>query len=286
MKKNCLLKLFCFFAMGVSCFPFIIMKCAGQATGDTNGIPGTLLGYPINWSSPTNGVRVGVAGIAESNKCFVEVFLLSALASNSPPERYVAPPGRKFERVELLGLDGNAVHARQHGVALQAVMPPRIAIKDLPIVPQRGLLAGHGAIYKELLFFNRDGPDILGKFIVDDSYKIPVDGEYTLSIWPVIYKFGTNSGFVERVILPAVTARVHLLAELPPPPKSSLSVPIYTAGLLICLFGVGWLVFLRWRTKPLPGKFAMNDRFVNKRSRENENLFVARRIKAGDGSQS
>ena len=38
--------------------------------------------------------------------------------------------------------------------------------------------------------------------------------------------------------------------------------------------------------KRVPGKFAMHDRFVNERSRENENIFVARRRKTGDAYQS
>jgi hypothetical protein len=38
--------------------------------------------------------------------------------------------------------------------------------------------------------------------------------------------------------------------------------------------------------KPLPGNLARHDRFVKESNRKKKHLFVARRIKAGDGSQS
>jgi hypothetical protein len=38
--------------------------------------------------------------------------------------------------------------------------------------------------------------------------------------------------------------------------------------------------------KPLPGKFARHGRFVKQSNRKNKHLFVAQRIKAGDGYQS
>jgi hypothetical protein len=41
-----------------------------------------------------------------------------------------------------------------------------------------------------------------------------------------------------------------------------------------------------WEARRLPGKFARHDRFVKESNRKNKHLFVAQRIKAGDGSQS
>ena len=50
----------------------------------------------------------------------------------------------------------------------------------------------------------------LRRFIIQDVYPIKQEGEYLLTIWPVIYQFSTNEQFVTRIDLPPVSRKVHL----------------------------------------------------------------------------
>jgi hypothetical protein len=51
---------------------------------------------------------------------------------------------------------------------------------------------------------------VLKRFAVQDTYQIKERGDYTLTVWPVIYQFSTNRQFLTRIDLPYVTTKIHL----------------------------------------------------------------------------
>lgn len=55
-------------------------------------------------------------------------------------------------------------------------------------------------------------PPYLGFFKLDEIYSVMNEGDYTLTVQPVLYKRrARNSEFLDRVDLPCVTTQVHLV---------------------------------------------------------------------------
>jgi hypothetical protein len=58
-------------------------------------------------------------------------------------------------------------------------------------------------------------PPYLGFLKLDEIYSVTNEGDYTLTVQPVLYKRrDSNSKFLDRVDLPGVTAKVHLVPNV------------------------------------------------------------------------
>ena len=64
-------------------------------------------------------------------------------------------------------------------------------------------------------FSANKGPGRIISFKLGDLYSITNEGDYTLTVQPVLYKqFNhTNRDILDRVDLPSVTAKVHLISN-------------------------------------------------------------------------
>jgi hypothetical protein len=68
---------------------------------------------------------------------------------------------------------------------------------------------GHG-VYYDYFFIGPNFPEMLKAVDISDVYKIKKEADYTLTVFPVIYKFETNYQYADRIDLPCVTTKIHL----------------------------------------------------------------------------
>jgi len=119
---------------------------------------------------------------------------------------FVKPPSGKFAKCELQDSNG-AVMPPMRGKSMAGELPQTIRLEDLPKTPKFGrnnsLLAG-------ALHLFQNYPMELLRFTIQDVYLIKTEGDYTLTIWPVIYQFSTDEQFVNRIDLPLVSRKIHL----------------------------------------------------------------------------
>jgi hypothetical protein len=54
-------------------------------------------------------------------------------------------------------------------------------------------------------------PDYLGFLKLDEIYSVTNEGDYTLTVQPVLYKQRIGTNILDRVDLPSVTTKVHLV---------------------------------------------------------------------------
>ncbi len=78
-----------------------------------------------------------------------------------------------------------------------------------------GLRAGR---FAKFVGFVSNGPPCYIEFIkFNDVFAIKTEGDYTLTVQPVLYRMhydgGTFQGYLDRVDLPSVTTKVHLVPQ-------------------------------------------------------------------------
>jgi len=177
----------------------------------------------INWEYylETNAIRFWEEGVWQENTnnywrvilCFWDTNTLNVRVSvgvgsaavNSGGGYYVAPNG-KFAKFELAKING-AIIQQIKGASLEDQYPQSISVHDFPRWPDGQLKGLFG-------FFSNSPPAQLKEVKIRDIYSINDEGDYTLTVSPVIYKFGTNVGYLDRVDLPSVTSKVHLVPNV------------------------------------------------------------------------
>jgi hypothetical protein len=82
--------------------------------------------------------------------------------------------------------------------------PEKMPLKKFPRWSDGQIKSGFG-------FVSNGPPDLVGKCVLKDIYAIKNEGDYTLTVCPVLYRYGTNSDFLDRVDLPCVTTKIHLI---------------------------------------------------------------------------
>jgi hypothetical protein len=178
------------------------------ATADNKDIPTEFIGSDYVWGEETNEIRAGLAcanDIRDQTQMQLIQVLILTPKTNAVYD-YVKPPNEKFARCELLNSNGT-VMAPMRGKALAGELPQSIREEDLPKTPKFGrnnsLLAGALPLFQ-------NNPMELKRFVIQDVYPIKTEGDYTLTVWPVIYHFSTNGQFVTRLDLLPVSRKVHL----------------------------------------------------------------------------
>lgn len=157
--------------------------------------------WPGVWKEDTNGLRVELRFETEGGQTALRIGVGSVVFNSLGG--YVGFPRGKFARFELQ--DSNwVVVPFIKGMTMEGQLPPKISINDFPRWPNGGLKTHIG-------FFTNGGPFILTYAKVDDLYRIKREGDYTLAICPTIYKFGTNPEYLDRIDLPCVTTKIHLV---------------------------------------------------------------------------
>jgi hypothetical protein len=169
----------------------------GKFIAVTNNNISTL--WPGVWRENTNGLRVQLQSETESGQPLLHIGVGSVLF-NSLGGFVGAPSGcGKYELRDTNGVI--APYAKE--TSSEGTFPPRISIKDLP-------RWANGGLKNHIAFFTNGGPFTLADIKLDQLYAIPTEGNYTLTVCPVIYKFETNKEYLDRVDLPCVTIKVHL----------------------------------------------------------------------------
>ena len=157
--------------------------------------------WPGTWKDGTNGLRVELRIEKEGGQATVKVGVGSVVFNSLGG--YVGTPNGKFALFELRDTNGVAIPYVK-GMSLEGHFPPRISVKDIPRSP-------FGELNNHIAFFTNGGPFTLANVNIAKLYQIPKENDYALTVCPVIYKFGTNVNYLERVILPSVTLKIHLI---------------------------------------------------------------------------
>jgi len=120
---------------------------------------------------------------------------------------YVVAPNGKFAKFELV--DSNKVTVLpKNGQNMVGVFQPRISAESVPRPPRGGWRGRVG-------FQTNTGPEIIHKFRIDELYQISKEGDYELTVCPVIYSLESNDQYFERLDLTTVSTKVHLNPNLP-----------------------------------------------------------------------
>lgn len=182
-----------------------------MATG-TNNIPSEYLNSHFAWGEQSNELRAGLVWDDETRDGSkiqrVEIVVLTS--KTNVVLDYVKTPNEKFSKIEFRDSDGTLITPLLRK-AMDGELPQKIQMEDLPRTPKFGrnnsLLAGALP-----LFQNHAVP--LKEFVLQDVYQIKKVGDYTITIWPTVYKLATNGQFVTRIDLPSVSAKIPLKTSL------------------------------------------------------------------------
>ena len=157
---------------------------------------------------------------------------------------YLRTPNGKFAKFELLDVHGTVVQPKPgawtnlflgaYGDWVYSNNPPsRAALSDDSLearFPQTISTNGYPNMFGEVIggifSLTNEPPDSIYFLRLDDLYVITNEGDYTFIVQPVIYKmrisphsYPPEEGILDRVDLPQVTMKVHLLPNYSPPPK-------------------------------------------------------------------
>ncbi len=194
----------CKFAL---CFPWkalvmlslcnsIIFSAAGQMD-QTNPLASWFADKSLVWSGETNGFRVVIEVYQKSPNNDVYIW---AVSSNQLEIAYVHPPSGKPPRMELRDTNGITVPPLKG--KMDGNMPDKLRPADFPITPP-------ATLYNYILF-GRNAPALLSSFSLNDVYHVKQEEDYTLTVFPVIYKFEASYEYANRIDLPTITTKVHL----------------------------------------------------------------------------
>jgi hypothetical protein len=157
----------------------------------------------IMWSAEANHFRTGIEYGPISPNREINILIMSL---NKKGLTYVFPPSGKFP-MQILRDESGAIIDPVNGKT-EGELPKRISANDLPHTID-GKFRGHGTMYQFFLL----GPtnvNMLADFKINDIYDIKKAGNYTLTVFPVVYGFETNYQFVDRVDLPVATTKIFL----------------------------------------------------------------------------
>ena len=152
------------------------------------------------WKEDTNGWRVQLNFWDPKipSQFAVEV---GSTIKNAGGGYFSAPTG-KFSKFALLDSHGIMVPCKK-GLSIEKELPPKMPLRVFPKWPD-GEIKGHFG------FRSNGPPSLVAKCLLNDIYSVKTEGDYTLTVCPVLYKYGTNEGYLDRLDLPCVTTKIHL----------------------------------------------------------------------------
>lgn len=189
---------------------------SGNLVWNTN----TALFWNGAWAEDTNGWRVEL-NIRDTNapEMMIVVSVGSVVRnSDDGTGAYLAPPRKYLEKFELKSPDGKILQTKP-GYILEKDCPSRIPVRLYPIT-QLGFHEGE-------IWFVTNGPPCPIAYREFRNYSITNEGDYTLTVRPVLYQnrtgkkieltkdfHETNTNYFDRVDLPSVTTKVHLVPNV------------------------------------------------------------------------
>jgi len=183
--------------------PFI---CLGQTTNLSAFFAPLFADKLLMWSGETNGFRTGLKFDIASKK--VDIWILSTTDTGL----YVVPPNDNVPRMELRDTNNIIISHIDETVKTEfAQRLPRIALRKY--AERWFQFHGNGVQY-DYFGVAKGEPSILRTLALNDYWKIDKVSDYSLTVYPVLYKFETNWQFADRIDLPGVTTKLHF-APLP-----------------------------------------------------------------------
>ncbi len=178
------------------------------------------------WSEDTNGWRVELNFYKTNTPDITLSVNVGSIVKKSGDEGtfYTTPDGG-FAKFELLGTNGIVVTPKSNaslalarsqkaiygtdfpshrGASLEENFPKELSNGAFPRWPD-------GEIKCDFGFVSNGPPECIGEFKLNDVYSIKNEGDYKLTICPILYKLGSNQNSFDRVDLPCVTAKIHLI---------------------------------------------------------------------------
>lgn len=211
---------------------------------DTNGWRVQLRVYP-----ETNFKFVEGRAFPLSTNLMLRVEWGSAV-TNSGGGYYMSPNG-KFARFELMDAKGNSIPPNPNAGTnlLERTLKSNTGLISFPDIPRKlvyetnlpaWLAHSSGSLvadfpktistnvypYIESIGFNgkfdsdirgeiwsvtNQPPHLIGFLKLDEIYSVTNEGGYTLAVQPVLYKLRVGTNVLDRVDLPSVTTKVHLV---------------------------------------------------------------------------
>jgi len=181
------------------------------------------------WKQNADGWRVQLKFFNTNSPEMCVVVRVGSITKNSGLG-YVPPPDRKFLKFELMDTNGNALQYRWRAAARdyemrygKGVACPRPWLSLLDTSLEEAFPATiSGDLYPRFKdgtwvdyvgFLSNGPPCQIGYVKFKDNFLIKTEGDYILTVRPVLYKMrgGTNENILNRVDLPTVTAKVHLM---------------------------------------------------------------------------
>jgi hypothetical protein len=213
---------------------------------DTNGMPEMWWGV---WSENTNtSWRVNLRIYpTNANAAKMEMTVhVGSVITNSGAGLLPSPDG-KYAKLELLDAKGRMLPTRpgaalklyyeQYGVleartvhneilllnvnppsgsdaTVERTYPDTISDLEYPRSNVDFPLSNKGGFFKYAGFASNGPPCHIGFIRFNDIFSIKVEGDYTLTVQPVLFRMhydgGTFQGYLDRADLPSVTTKVHL----------------------------------------------------------------------------
>lgn len=174
------------------------------------------------WKEDANGWRVEL-NFERTNTPDVSVWVsIGSVVRNTEDGTgdYFLPPRGRFAKFELLSPDGTVIRPQTGDWSMERDWPKRMPVR-LYLPMEVGPLAG------EFWFVSNGPPFRVGGYSLEGLYSITNEGDYTLTVRPFLYHnltgrkidvsgahfHQTNTDYFDRVDLPAVSCKIHLIPE-------------------------------------------------------------------------
>ena len=170
--------------------------------------------------------------------------LVGSVVTNSGPGLFPTPDG-KFAKLELLDATGKKVPTKR-GAAFSLYLSQNPIVKDKDITnphppsiwdatvernypdrisdleyPRNNIDQGwlkNQTFFKFAGFISNGPPCNIGYIVFKEVFDLKSEGDYALTVQPVLYRQhfdgGTFVGYLDRVDLPSVTTKVHLVPNV------------------------------------------------------------------------
>ena len=170
------------------------------------------------WAEDANGWRVELNLLNPNTTQVAVVVSFGSVVRNSDDGtgEYFTPPHNLFPKFELKSADGNILQPYP-GCVMEMACPKRIPVRSYPSYKVSYLVG-------EIWFVTNGPPSSTPPKEISAYYSITNEGDYTLTVHPVLYQNRTgrkidikkdfqetNTNYFDRVDLPSVTTKVHLL---------------------------------------------------------------------------
>jgi len=194
----------------------------GAYTNDALGKPvwntNTSKFWDGTWVEDTNGWRVQLNIRNNNTPQAAVVVSFGSVVRNSDDGtgEYFSPPHDLFPKFELKSTDGTILQPRP-GCSVETDCPSRIPVRSYPPYKVSYLVG-------EIWFVTNGPPSPLVPKELREYYSITNEGDYTLTVRPVLYQnrtgkkidikkdfSETNTNYFDRVDLPSVMTTIHLV---------------------------------------------------------------------------